>query len=340
MRKRAFVFVLCAGVLFSEISAGVENWFEAGISFLKQGRYDEAIKAFSVNIEIIPDDAEAYHNRGIAWFYKKEYDNAVSDYTAALKIRPTYAEAYHSRAGAWFYKGDYDKAISDCTQFLKMRPGDFEAYNNRGMAWFRNGEYDKAIADHIRALELNPYYAEAYQRMAWALSVCPDGNYRDGATALRMAQKAIEIRPDPHFWDTLAAAYAEAGNVELAADIQNSLISILKAQGTEIPPEYFTRMNRYESGQPWRELPAAPLNDIEKPSKTYTLHILSYLNQKEMSERTATKLKNRGMPVFVSSEGNWDHVCVGLYETEAEARKAAENLKTEGFNPKVVVRQP
>jgi tetratricopeptide (TPR) repeat protein len=340
MRKCAFVFVLCAGVLFSEISMGVENWFEDGVSFLKQGRYDEAIKAFSVNIEIIPDDAEAYHNRGVAWFYKKEYDSAVSDYTKALEIHPNYAEAYHSRAGAWFYKGEYDKAISDCNQFLKMRPEDFEAYNNRGMAWFRKGEYNKAIADHARALELNPDYAEAHQRMAWILSVCPDPEYRSGETALIMAKKAIELRPDRHFWDTLAAAHAETGDVELAADIQKNLIVALNAEGSEIPPEYFTRMKRYESGQPWREQPAIPPDDIENQSDVYTLHILSYLNQKEITERAAIKLKNRGIPVFISREGNWYYIYAGLYETEEDARKAAENLKAEGFQPKVVIRQP
>ncbi len=304
---------------------------------------------------------EAYHNRGVAWFYKGNYDKAIADYTSALEINPNYAEAYYSRGGAWFHKGDYDKAIADCTRTLEINPNDFEAYNNRGSVWFCKREYDKAIADHVMSLKINPNYADAYQQIAWALAACPDASYRNGAKAVDMAKKAVEINSEPNFLDTLAAAYAEANNFEDAITTQKRAIALSYAEGkTEALAEYTEHLKSYEAHKPWREQSAAraPKNDeltadsfppLTKETAVpdgkspcfYTIHILSYRNNKEMCDRAVARLKNKGIPAFagfvhIPGKGDWHHVFVGGYDTPEDANNTAKKLEKEGFKPKVV----
>ena len=50
--------------------------------------------------------------------------------------------------------------------------------------------------------------------LAWLLATYPDSNSRDGAEAVRLAERACALtdRRVPAFLATLAAAYAEAGD--------------------------------------------------------------------------------------------------------------------------------
>jgi|GEM_PF-1649339 len=247
-----FLMILC--ILFCAPSLKAESEFEKGVFLLKQQQYDEAIAAFSKALEAEPDDFETYHNRGVAWFYKGEYDKAIADYTHALEVNPNRAETYHNRGGAWFYKSGYDQAISDYTRGLEIAPDDSEAHNNRGAVWYYKGDYEKAIADHAKALKISEDCAEAYQQMAWILASCPIAEYRDGTKAVDMARKAVALKPLPNILDTLAAAYAEAGQFEDAVKTQKEAIALLKESGrTQSLTKYGERLDAYENQQPWRD---------------------------------------------------------------------------------------
>ena len=64
----------------------------------------------------------------------------------------------------------------------------------------------------------------------------------------------VEIKSDAAELDTLAAAYAEAGNFEDAIKIQEQVIYQLKSQGKEEEmAEIKERLNYYKNNKPWRE---------------------------------------------------------------------------------------
>ncbi len=67
-------------------------------------------------------------------------------------------------------------------------------------------------------------YAYAYNNLAWIMATCQDKKYRNGAKAVELAKKAISLSNNIDFLDTLAAAYAEAGNFEKATTIQEEVI--------------------------------------------------------------------------------------------------------------------
>ena len=68
---------------------------------------------------------------------------------------------------------------------------------------------------------------------AWALATAADPALRDGARALALAQEVARGPggDDPTFLDTLAAAYAEAGDYDEAARAARRAVALLEARG-------------------------------------------------------------------------------------------------------------
>jgi len=334
-----YLFLIATCLLLPGHSVSAEDWFEQGLSFLESQHYDDAIKAFSESIRIVPNDSEAYNNRGIAWFYKGDYDRAIADCTKALEINPRYTEAYNNRGTAWFYKGDYDRAIADCT----------------------------------KALELNPGYADACHQLALILATCPDRRYRNATQAIGLAQRAVELSPEANFLDTLAAAYAEAGRFGDAITTQKRAITLLRKQGkTNELSEYVGRLGSYKARKPLREQYIAQLQEndeyafeasgtklgeemprqsgkgnatpIEQGTYPYTIQICS-LQHRERSNHIVMELRKKGDPAFTSSahirgKGDWYRVFLGFYGTLEEAHKAALALKKRKFRYADVVKKP
>ncbi|MGD8343907.1 MAG: tetratricopeptide repeat protein, partial [Desulfobacterales bacterium] len=191
--KTVLAIIGIALLMYAAVWAQDEDWHDKGRRLLGQQQYDEAIKAFSTAIDIIPLDYQSYNYRGVTWALKGDFDQAIADYSKAIEIRPRYAEAY----------------------------------NNRGFAHTQTGNLKSALNDYTRALEINPFFVDAYNNKAWILATCSDQRIRDGGQAVRLATKAVELKPNISSMDTLAAAHAATGSFEAAVDLQTQAIQKL-----------------------------------------------------------------------------------------------------------------
>lgn len=99
-------------------------------------------------------------------------------------------------------------------------------------------------------------YLPAVNNLAWLLSTCPDDALRDGARALALIEPLIDS--SPQMGDTLAAAYAEAGDYPRAVQLQKRAIVALGNMADPKFAGFLERLARYASGQPWRDSPTAP----------------------------------------------------------------------------------
>ncbi|MEM1229658.1 MAG: tetratricopeptide repeat protein [Pseudomonadota bacterium] len=91
---------------------------------------------------------------------------------------------------------------------------------------------------------------------AWYLATHPLASLRDGARALSYAQAAVAQNATPGYLDTLAAAYAELGNFELAVRTQKQAIERANADAPELVDELKDRLQRFEARKPWRSVTA------------------------------------------------------------------------------------
>ncbi len=95
-----------------------------------------------------------------------------------------------------------------------------EAHISLALALADQGRLDEAIVHYQEAIRLNPDDPSAYNNLAWIRATHPDPELRNGAEAVRLAERACALWKDrdPNLLDTLAAAYAEAGRFPEAVE--------------------------------------------------------------------------------------------------------------------------
>lgn len=118
-----------------------------------------------------------------------------------------------------------------------------------------NGDYQGAIDAVDEALAVDENNAVAHNNKGWLLATCPDEQFRDGELAVEHATKACDLTGwvNGGFIDTLAAAYAEAGDFEAAAEWQQKAIDA-DFSGT-LTADFTERLELYQAGTPYREGP-------------------------------------------------------------------------------------
>jgi tetratricopeptide (TPR) repeat protein len=91
------------------------------------------------------------------------------------------------------------------------------------------GHYDQAIADLTQSIQLDPKNAMVLNNLAWLLATAPDAKSRDGKKAVEYATKACVMTnyQEAADVDTLAAAYAEAGDFDKAVKCETSYLNSL-----------------------------------------------------------------------------------------------------------------
>jgi len=116
----------------------------------------------------------------------------------------------------------------------------------------------EALAEWRRAVELDPKHVLALNRAALVLAASPDASLRNGAEAVALAQRAVELSGgrDPALLDTLAAAYAEAGRFPEATRTARRALDLAKQQrDSQLAQALSSRIALYEAGTPFRENP-------------------------------------------------------------------------------------
>jgi hypothetical protein len=92
--------------------------------------------------------------------------------------------------------------------------------------------------------------------IAWILATHSDPAVRDPNKAVRLAERAAGLtgRRQPVILDTLAAAYAAAGDFERAAAIAQEAASLAAAAGaTDLSADIGSRVALYHQKKPYRE---------------------------------------------------------------------------------------
>ena len=136
--------------------------FEAGNVHLRNGKYEDAISAFSKAISISPNFAEAYNARGMAYRKLLDHHKALVDYTDALTLNQELAAAYNNRGVVYREIREFDLALSDFNKAISLEPDNAYGYCNRAMLYNKIGGFENSITDSSRAIEVDPNIPEAY----------------------------------------------------------------------------------------------------------------------------------------------------------------------------------
>ncbi len=182
------------------------------------------------------------------------FSQAVDFFNEELKRHPT-ARGYCILGIIWSLKGEYNIAIGDFNEAIRLDPHLASAFFDRGVALMRKGEYSKAISDFDETIRLVPKSQLGWHNRAWLEATCPDAHFRDGKKAVEDAKEALRVAgsyDDPSVIDTLAAAYAEAGDFPSAVKWQTKAV---QQADLAHKAEFQSRLDLYKAHKAYREEP-------------------------------------------------------------------------------------
>jgi len=229
-----------------------------GLIFLKQGKIDEAIACFEEALRLKPDYALCLNNLGALLADQGKIDEAVRYFEKTIQSNPDYPMSYYNMAQVKIRQKEYDQAVKYLESALQRKPDWPEVCSELGEAYyFSFGNVNQAVRYWRRALELNPVDIKSLNNLAWVLATTQDTKLRNPADAVKYAERMIELvgpYQQPAFLDTLAAAYAAAGDFSKAVKTAEEAIKLLEAAGKKDAAEKMLgRLELYKSGQPYRE---------------------------------------------------------------------------------------
>ncbi|MEG4900007.1 tetratricopeptide repeat protein [Microcoleus sp. F10-A1] len=206
---------------FAPVNYGNYQQLLTAADYAKQGdacffenRYEDAIAAYNLALQIQPDLADTWNNRGVVLTRMQRYPEAIASYEQATTIRPNYPDAWNNRGVVLLELQKYQEAIGCYEQAIQAKPDYADAWNNRGVAFSKMQEYEQAVISYNQALQIKNDYTDAWNNRGVALS-----KLQKYEAAIDSYDNAAKIRPDFYrIWYNKARCYALQGKIELALE--------------------------------------------------------------------------------------------------------------------------
>ncbi|HET6888091.1 MAG TPA: glycosyltransferase family 39 protein, partial [Candidatus Udaeobacter sp.] len=226
-------------------NAAARGWHALSLS--QAGHDDEAIAEAERAIKLSPDDSAAHLDLAFS-VERSDPERAISEARRAIDLGPENSSAYEFLTNRLFESHRNNEASELAREWLSISPYDANPHALLASATAATGDLvttaqqlgyvmmlrpglEQAHAQLRRILLLLAREPEGLKRLheiaanapdsprmldevAWLLATYPDSKSRDGSEAVRLAEHACDLTQHkiPALLDTLAAAYAEAGD--------------------------------------------------------------------------------------------------------------------------------
>ena len=188
--------------------------------------------------------------------YLVHWRDTVSLTEYMLTLTPDAAPVHYGLGCVLQRQGKFNEAVSHFQKTLQGNPTYAEAHNNLGVILLSQGKLDKAAGHFRQALQLKPNFTEAYNNLAWILAAYPDSELHHPSQAIQLAERAAELTryQDAAVLDTLAAAYAAAGQFDRAVTTAQTAIALASAtKNNDLANQLHERLQLYRQAKPYRE---------------------------------------------------------------------------------------
>ena len=231
--------------------------------------WTDTISLFEYALTITPDNAVAHDNLGDVLLHRNRNEEAEGHFREVVRLNPQgRAMAHCNWAQTLFNRKRFAEAADHLREALRLNPDLAIAHNNLALALAELGKPQEVIEHLQAAVRLAPDKPEGLKNLAWALATCPDRKLRNGAKAVELAGRAVELSDvrQPEFLDTLADAYAEAGRFPEAVRTANEAVGLAAQQNKQTLAESIrAKIPLYEAGTSSAAPPSKPDMRIVPP---------------------------------------------------------------------------
>lgn len=191
---------------------------------------------------------------------KHDYATARRNFDVGVQRYPKNAFAYWNRGTFFMARHEYALALQDFDKAVVLHPVVWTYARWRGSAYAKLGKYDLALADFNKILSFQPFdelTGELLNQRAWIEATCPDARYRNGKRGIADARFAVRFGTSyqkANYLDTLAAAYAEAGDFDAAIKYEEQAIAAQTKYYKLFDPD--ERLAAFRQHRPYRDQPS------------------------------------------------------------------------------------
>ena len=230
--------------------------FTAAVLLKDQGKVKRSAEVLQKGVAANPNDLRMRMMLGELKSASGDLDEAAKHLSLIVKAMPSDLAAKRKLALIQIGRKQYASAIALLEQVTRAQPTNALAHVDMASAWLRMGNHRNACTSYRLALSAYPKLPKALNNLAWILSTHGDASLRNGSEAIKLAQRlcAISQYKSPSALDTLAAAYAEAGQFELAVQTAGKAIALFpKNTQAAAAKEIALRLKLYKQNKPFRD---------------------------------------------------------------------------------------
>ena len=220
----------------------------------KTGPSQQVIDTCSRGLRVNPFNERLHYQLALAAAALNRMPLAGEHLKYALLLKPDFTEAQTALEA--ILGGAAKLTVEELAASLEKTPDDQDLRLQYAGELANHGRILEARTEYEKILATHPDRLEALNNLAWLLAVSPDDSVRNGARAVELAEKACALTQNrqPVLLGTLAAAYAEAGNFELAIQTSQKAIDLALAAGTpEVARKNQELQTLYREKKPFRE---------------------------------------------------------------------------------------
>jgi tetratricopeptide (TPR) repeat protein len=214
------------------------------------GKFREAEMLLNRALALDPGGSEARWLLGDLLRREGRATEAIDAFEAALAVDPYSPEANAGLADVLVETGRPREAIVHYREAARLADQPGWILIRLGDTLAQEGEYEEAIEHYRHGLwQIEPDPA-TFNRIAWLLATCPRVELRDCKRAIEIAKHVCEVTEYMHpvAMDTLAAAYAECGQLDQALRWVQRAIEIATANGdAEQAESFLPRLEAYRA---------------------------------------------------------------------------------------------
>lgn len=161
-----------------------------GNTLQRQGRHEDALKAFDKAVQLAPGDAELWKDLGGGLAELRRIDEALLSFQHALKLKPDHWDAAYRCGFLLREMGRPQEALPYLDLVDHLMPNQYPVLETRALVLHSLKRYDEALADNLRAQKLNPGNADTCNNIGASLQFL-----RRDEEALPWFDRAVTLRP-------------------------------------------------------------------------------------------------------------------------------------------------
>jgi tetratricopeptide (TPR) repeat protein len=213
-------------------------------------------------------NAKVQNGLGISLYVHGDIQDGFEHLREAVRINPLSAQNRFVLGRFMLDQGHAEQALPDLLAAIAIRPHFESCEESLASAYEALDRNPEALAHWQKAQVIDPGRAGALIGAAWLLATAPEASLRNGAEAVRLAERAKDIEPNnAEVLDTLGAAYAEQGQFKHALAEAGRALELAKAQANQrLAAAIRTRAALYAKQKPFHgeRTPAARGQALDK----------------------------------------------------------------------------